>query len=166
MDPAVVGILLAAGVVGYFLLVNKSGAFAPAPDGESDGGNAPASGQFTIGSMKLSAEQIGEYASNAGFVGGDLVTAIAIAFAESSGNTHAHGDLTLAPSGSYGLWQIYSGAHPEYGPDFTILYDPQTNATAAFAIYQAAGNNFTPWTTYNSGRYEAFMGDAQGAVNV
>ena len=101
--------------------------------------------------MSLSAAQIQGYAAAAGFSGADLATAVAVAFAESSGNPSAYN-----PEGSYGLWQIYMPAHPEFaGLDLT---DPQTNANAAFSVYAAAGGRFTPWTTYKTGAYLAYLG--------
>jgi soluble lytic murein transglycosylase-like protein len=99
-------------------------------------------------------------ASNAGFSGVDLITAVAIAYAESSGNPNAVGDVTLGRS--IGLWQINLAAHPEYSED--SLYDPQTNANAAFAIYQAAGDSFSPWTTFNNGAYQNNVDQAQSDV--
>lgn len=99
---------------------------------------------------------IGTVAANAGFSGDDLATAIAVAMAESSGNPNAWGDAGIG-AGSFGLWQISSKYHPEYGPDFTQLYDPQTNANAAFAVYSQAGNSFSPWSTFKSGAYLANM---------
>lgn len=112
----------------------------------------------------LTATQIKTVAANAGFSGPDLITAVAVALAESGGNPDAHGDTTLGSgTGSFGLWQIYSDAHPQYGPDFTVLYDPQTNANAAYSIYAAAGYRFTPWTTYNAGTYQSFVSQAQTA---
>lgn len=58
--------------------------------------------------------------------------AAAIALAESHGNPNAK-------NGPYhGLWQVGPG-----GP-----MDPLQNARAAVAKYRAAGNKFTPWTTY------------------
>lgn len=104
-------------------------------------------------------------ASKAGFTGSDLVTAVAVALAESGGNPMAHGDTTLGSgTGSFGLWQIYSDAHPEWGPDFTVLYDPQTNANAAFQIYRDAGFSFSPWSTYKSGKYAQFRQDAINGI--
>jgi len=97
----------------------------------------------------VNASQIAAYAANAGFSGADLVTAVAIALAESSGNPNAIGDVNLG--GSIGLWQIYLPDHPEYSAPG--LFDPQANADAAFAIYQAAGNSFSPWTTFKTGAY-------------
>jgi soluble lytic murein transglycosylase-like protein len=109
------------------------------------------------------ADSIPGYARAAGFSGGDLAIAIAIAFAESSGNPDAVGDLDLGRS--IGLWQINLAAHPEYTEE--ELYDPQTNANAAFTIYRQAGNSFRPWTTFNTGAYQArlpvdFSGDGNG----
>lgn len=113
--------------------------------------------------MNLSISDIGTYASNAGFSGADLVTAVAIAMAESSGNPDAVGDANIG-NGSFGLWQISSKYHPEYGPDFSILFDPQTNADAAYAIYSAAGDSFSPWSTYNSGAYNTYLSAVGAAI--
>lgn len=110
----------------------------------------------------LTASQIKTLAINAGFTGQDLITSVAVALAESSGNPQALGDLDVG-QGSFGLWQINSYYHPEYGPDFTILYDPQTNANAAFSVYSAAGNSFTPWSTFKNGTYRSFVTQAQTA---
>lgn len=113
----------------------------------------------------LSPSQIAQYASGAGFSGLDLVTAVAIALAESGGNPNAHGDLNLPGQGSYGLWQIYSYAHPEFGPNFDALFDPATNAAAAYQIYQASGQRFAAWTgSYTNGLYLKFLPQAQAAV--
>lgn len=99
-------------------------------------------------------------ASNAGFTGGDLVLAVAIAYGESSGNPNATN--TTPPDNSYGLWQININAHPEY--DATSLLDPQTNANAAFAIYSAAGNSFSPWGAFTNGSYQQYVNQAQSDV--
>lgn len=113
---------------------------------------------------KLSAAQIAQYAAGAGFSGLDLTTAVAIALAESGGDPNAHGDTTLGSgTGSFGLWQIYLDAHPEYAN--VNLYDPSENAAAAYAIYVQAGNSFTPWSTFNNGAYQAYLSQASGALN-
>lgn len=107
-------------------------------------------------------------ARNAGFTGQDLVIAVAVALAESSGNPKAYNPETEAGApegrGSYGLWQIYRNAHPEF--DGMDLYDPQTNANAAFAIYSVAGNSFRPWSTFKNGAYQAHLDSAQNQVGV
>lgn len=114
--------------------------------------------------MKLSAAQIAQYAQGAGFSGDDLVVATAVALAESSGNTGVVGDLALTPGGSVGLWQINLRWHPEYTAE--ELTDPATNAAAAFKIYTAAGNSFTPWSTYKNGAYGNHLNEASDAVAV
>lgn len=108
----------------------------------------------SVGST-LTASQIQGYAANAGFSGDDLNTAVAVALAESSGRTGVVGDTSITPGGSIGLWQINLQAHPEYTA--AELTDPQTNANAAYAIYSAAGGQFTPWTTFNTGAYMQYL---------
>ncbi len=101
-------------------------------------------------STKVSVQQLTQYAQNAGFTGDALTTAVAVALAESGGNPEAYNPETVAGAplgqGSYGLWQVYLKAHPEFSA--VDLYDPQANANAAFAVYTAAGNSFSPWTTF------------------
>jgi hypothetical protein len=106
----------------------------------------------------FSPADIATVAANAGFSGSDLVTAVAIALAESSGNPSAVGDLNVTPGGSIGLWQINLHYHPQYSA--AQLVDPQTNADAAFQIYQAAGDSFTPWSTFKNGAYMSFLNQA------
>ena len=114
----------------------------------------------------LSAAQIASYAANAGFTGEDLATAVAIALAESSGNPNAYNAEEAAGTplgqGSFGLWQIYVYANPQFAG--SNLYDPQTNANAAYTLYEAAGG-FSPWATYNSGAYTADLASAEAAAN-
>lgn len=94
---------------------------------------------------------ISGYARTAGFAGGDLIIAVAIALAESSGDPNAIGDKTLAPDNgpSYGLWQINMG-QKAHAAEFAgqNLFDPQVNANAAFQIYKNAGMTFRPWATF------------------
>jgi hypothetical protein len=98
-------------------------------------------------------------AQGAGFQGQNASIAAAIALAESSGNPNAYNPETAAGAapnmGSYGLWQIYLGAHPEFSVE--NLKDPKTNASAAFTTYQEAENSFTPWSTFNSGAYQQYL---------
>jgi len=105
--------------------------------------------------MPLTAAQIAAYAANAGFSGSSLQTAVAIALAESSGNPSVVGDTNITPGGSVGLMQINLAAHPQYTA--AQLLDPQANMNAAYDIYEAAGGQFTPWTTYNKGAAAAYL---------
>jgi hypothetical protein len=57
----------------------------------------------------------------------------------------------------WGLWQITPGSsESQFGQDYQLL-DPWNNAEAAVAKYKAAGNSFSPWTTYNNGAYKNFL---------
>lgn len=117
-------------------------------------------------SDSLSTVEIVTHARNAGFDGSDLIVAVAIALAESGGNPRAYNPEIAAGTpqgmGSYGLWQIYRKVHPE----FTTwnLYDPATNARAAFAVYKAAHNTFKPWSTFIYDKYTAHLDDVESAI--
>lgn len=109
----------------------------------------------------MSPSEIAVYASGAGFSGSALPIAVAIAMAESSGNPQAHNPRP--PDDSYGLWQInmYGSLGPARRAQFGLssnsdLFDPATNAAAAFAI-SGGGASFTPWSTYTNGAYRRYL---------
>lgn len=81
--------------------------------------------------------------------------AAAIAMAESSLNPTAVGPSYGGDAGSIGLWQIQSGQHPQW--TVAQLKNPTINAQAAVAIYEGAGNSFSPWSTYTEGTYRRFL---------
>jgi Lysozyme like domain len=115
-------------------------------------------GTRVMGGNKLGFTDLMTLAQGAGFSLTEAPVAAAIALAESSGNPQAYNPEKQAGTpegkGSYGLWQIYLRAHPEFeGQD---LYDPQTNARAAFSVYANAGG-FKPWSTYNNLAYQAHI---------
>lgn len=95
----------------------------------------------------------------AGFRGQALITAVAIAGAESSYGA----DPGPSPTNDYGFWQINSPSHPQYST-WQLLSSPLYNAQAAYAI-SGGGTNFTPWTTYTSGAYKSHLSEATAAVN-
>lgn len=117
----------------------------------------------------LSPADIQTFAANAGFSGPDLATAVAIALAESfpSGNPNSYNPETKAAGGtpqgqgSYGLWQIYLKKHPEFAG--SNLYDPQTNANAAYSIYSRRGG-FSDWSTFTGGQYTAHLSSVPSAT--
>ena len=117
---------------------------------------------------KLAIPQLIGLASGAGFSGDDLITAVAIALAESGGDPQAYNPEQSAGAaqgrGSFGLWQIYLTAHPEFAGQ--NLLDPQVNAAAAYAVYSAAGNSFRPWSTFESGAYESHVAAVTQAMPV
>jgi len=116
---------------------------------------------------------VARVAYNAGFRGRSLVVATAIAGAESHYNPNAIGDTGLETDKwgpSCGLWQIRSLKHPEqfnYPDSLRVqndLFNPQTNANAAYA-FSKQGQNFGAWTTYMNKSYLNFVNDAVTAIN-
>lgn len=100
------------------------------------------------------------YAHNAGFVGIDLQTIVAICGAESGYNDHARALTALEDS--RGLAQINVYAHP-WG-NFINLYDGATNLSAAWRVYKEAKYSFHPWSTFTSGSYRNFWSAAGSAM--
>src|SRR5918911_4541357 len=108
--------------------------------------------------------QIYEVLRQAGFPPNAAVNFTAIAMAESSGRTDAR--LNTSAEDSRGLWQINLHAHPNYRN--ADLYDPLTNARAAYDI-SGGGRNLYPWsTTHHVGghpaSYERYLGVARQAA--
>ncbi len=118
-------------------------------------------------SFKFKPEEIARFASNAGFQGDALATAVAIAQAESGGDPDAYNPETLYFSergipaeryngrGSIGLWQIFRFIWIFF--EGANLHDPQVNACAAFYVYRQSGESFRPWSTYRSGEYKKYL---------
>lgn len=113
-------------------------------------------------------DQIAQAAHAAGFRGEALAIATAIAMGESRGQADVRGDNNNPKRGcgSYGLWQVNSCPHrdspgpPRYVDNPTRLFDPLTNARAAFIISES-GRNWRPWTVYKTGAYRLYLGPAR-----
>jgi hypothetical protein len=112
----------------------------------------------------LEPEQIAVAAQKAGFSGHNLVTAVAVAMAESSGDADVVNSIH-----AYGLWQVLAAAHPDLirssDPDSSRWFDPYTNAKFAWEISNQ-GRDWTPWEAYTNGAYSKYMGDARAAVDL
>lgn len=87
--------------------------------------------------------------------------AMAIVRAESTNNPRAHN--TVPPDNSYGLFQInmLGRLGPARRAQFGLntndqLFDPVTNAKAAYAI-SSGGTNWRPWSTFTSGAYRQYL---------
>lgn len=91
---------------------------------------------------------------NAGGPSAVAPIAAAIAEAESGGCVSA---LNPTDNGgrqtSVGLWQVSNGTH-EYPSSWTTAAG---NAAEAVTKYQGAGDSFSPWGTYQTGAYKAFL---------
>lgn len=170
------GLVLA--IIGAVTVTVPTGASAaPQPTPTRADGSAPASiGGKSTGSvpprenartLATGIDLCAEVGKAAGFSGNSLVTAVAIAMAESSCNPSAIGynpaDASC-PSGSVdrGLWQINSCWHPEVSD--TCAYQSQCNAHEAYRI-SYSGTYWSPWSTYNGGQYRAYLPAAQAAVD-
>lgn len=103
--------------------------------------------------------EIAAAAARAGWAKTDLPVAVAVALAESSGNTAAH---ATKGEDSRGVWQINVQAHPEYAAQ--DLYNLDTNAAAAYAIWKKSG--WGPWSAHNNGSYLLYMGRGLAAAGV
>lgn len=117
----------------------------------------------------LTPEQIAEHAYRAGFRGQGLTTAVAVALAESGGNTRAHN--ATPPDNSYGLWQInmLGAMGPERREQYHLdsnseLFDADANAKVANSLSQD-GKSWTPWSTYTNGAYRDHLTAARRAAH-
>ena len=110
----------------------------------------------------LSANQIAGYAVKAGVTGQNVVIATAVALAESSGNSDAQSPPNRDGSHDLGLWQINDKAHAELLGSHNWR-DPADNAAMMFTISNG-GTNWRPWSTFNNGKYRAFMAQAASAT--
>lgn len=126
---------------------------------------APVSPQTGTANVTLTPLQIKAYAAAAGFTGNGLITIIAIALAESGGQTHGKDNVNADGSRDRGLYQINSRWHPEVSD--AQAYNAALASKEAFRISQS-GTNFNPWTTYSTGIYKNYLKQAQqaGVVNV
>jgi Lysozyme like domain len=111
----------------------------------------------------LSDAQLAQVLYQAGFRGDAIATMIAIAHPESGADPRAYNGNRNTGDNSYGLWQInmIDGMGPERLRAFGLnsnddLYDPLTNARAAFKLYQGSGG-FRDWSTYNRGEHSRYM---------
>jgi hypothetical protein len=132
-----------AWIATLFVLAIAAGPRLLAPEPSPAPGPVPTPG----GPMTLA--ELRALAASVGFP--DPALAAAVAMAESSGNPFAVGDAGT----SFGLWQIHAPSHPEF--DTAQLLVASYNAHAALLISKS-GVDWTPWSTFNSGAYKAFLG--------
>jgi hypothetical protein len=104
--------------------------------------------------------QVARYAHAAGFSGWQLTQAVAISFAENGSHDTRAVNHNQNGTTDTGLWQINS----VHGIPQAQLFDPARNAQAAWDISHQ-GNDFTAWTTYNSGASGNETAAAQAAIN-
>lgn len=136
-----------------------------------DEGAGEATGDFAPGSVpggQLTMEQLVGLAKGAGFPTNEAVIMAAIAKGESGGNSNAKN--FKPPDKSYGLWQInmIGDLGPARMQEFGLqredqLFDPVTNAKAAYAIRKSQG--LSAWTIYQNGAYKNHLSAAEASKN-
>lgn len=110
----------------------------------------------------LSIEQAAGLAAAVGFRGNGLVTILAIALAESGLNPAAtNTSNNTPPSEDRGILQINSYWHPEVSD--ACAFDPACAFAQGFRI-SSSGSNFTPWSTYTNGDYQAHIAAVVAAL--
>lgn len=107
----------------------------------------------------LTPRQIARVAYTAGFRGDRLVTAVAIAIAESGGRVEVVNSI-----GCVGLWQINQPVHVQTYPKWTRAYlqNAANNAAAAFTL-SGGGARWNPWSVFTSGVYKKHLATARAA---
>ncbi|HZM84211.1 MAG TPA: FG-GAP-like repeat-containing protein [Candidatus Limnocylindrales bacterium] len=94
-----------------------------------------------------------------------LVTAVAVALAESSCNPQAVNSnpppAQCSESTDRGLFQINNCFHPEVSD--SCAFDAACNAVEAYRI-SGGGTNWTPWSAFNNGSYRNHLAEAEAAV--
>jgi hypothetical protein len=120
--------------------------------------------------MRRTATEIYNYSRAAGLSVAASIIAVAVALGESSGDDTARGDVGLQTSTwgpSVGIWQIRTlKAETGSGSDRDInalMGNPARQAQAMAAISRQ-GADWSPWTVFNKGIYEKYLGQAQEAA--
>ena len=109
----------------------------------------------------MTMEQIGSFCKQVGFnTEAKLSTAIAVAWAESSGN-----ETVVNSLGCTGLFQIYVRVHLPAHPTWTTaaMKIPYNNCKAAYEL-SSGGSNWKPWEAYTNGAYKRYIGPATTAA--
>ncbi len=109
---------------------------------------------------QLTDAQIAGYLRSGGFPPDQIGIGVAIALAESGGRTDALNTANRNGSWDAGLMQVNS----IHGYSREWLYNPTNNVAASLRIYRAAGNRWTPWSTYNNGSYRRFLARGNAAA--
>ena len=109
----------------------------------------------------MSGVEVARLLYSAGFRGADLVKAVAIAQRESKFKTNAHNPDRSTGDDSYGLMQInmIDSLGPWRREKFGIksnedLFDPETNARAAYWLYKVGNGGETTKSFYHWGEYK------------
>lgn len=115
----------------------------------------------------LTTEQAAVLAQQAGFSGQALETILAIAWAESSLRTGVVGGPNNNGTFDYGILQINSVHMGQQWPGGTMTVSQALDPAIAFKFgywLSKQGTNFGPWSTFNNGRYTAYLQTVEQAL--
>jgi hypothetical protein len=133
-------------------------------------GVASGSGAFSS-AVSESLAQLESLWIGAGGPIGAAPQAAAIAEAESGGNPTAYNATQASGDQSFGLWQINTAAHTQWGSQVTAngagsIFSPQQNAQDAVSLFTGTGGFSGPWAAEfvpgspASARYQAALAQA------
>lgn len=109
--------------------------------------------------------RIAQAAQKAGFPLSEIPNAVAVALAESDGNPSAtHQNTDSYKSVDHGVWQINDYWHRDLFAKHKPWSDPDVNAQMAFEVFEEAGHQWTPWSTYNNGSYLKYLDRGRAAA--
>jgi Lysozyme like domain len=117
--------------------------------------------------MRLSPHEIAHIAKTVPWTTGEQRIAIAIALAESSGETDA---LARSETGAsignrdHGLWQISGRWHGDKLQRRPNWRNPYENVKIAYEIFVGVGRVWTPWSVFTSNAYAKYLPDAEIAM--
>lgn len=120
--------------------------------------------------MRRTATDIYRLARSAGLSVTDSVIAVAVGLAESSGDDAAIGDVNLQTTmwgPSVGIWQIRtlkSDTGKGTDRDINALKGNPARQAQAMVSISSSGRDWSPWTVYNTGAYNQYLGQAQSAA--
>ena len=97
----------------------------------------------------------------------EMVTIVAIAYAESDGYCQAVSPVASDGTQGFGVCQIES-SHTEFGTfdasNSNHWQNPIINMQMARSVFVKAGGKFDPWSTFGNGRYRMYQIQAQAAL--
>jgi hypothetical protein len=119
----------------------------------------------TLRSDTLSIQEAAALAVRAGFPRDQVVTAVAVAMAESGLRPRAKNDNAGTGDYSIGLWQINMRAHKTRFGTEEQLKNPATNARAAYTIWKERnGGSWAPWGAFTNGSYQSHVPTVKAAL--
>lgn len=113
--------------------------------------------------MRLTPGQIAWLVARAGWQGDDRADAVAVALAESAGQTEAHAYGPAWGGHDYrGLWQVPVDLFPSLAR--ADLFDAGVNAAVAFNLWRAYGGQFSWAGSWAGAYFHRFLEVAVGAM--